>query len=891
VLGHQPRSRRAIASRACAFVLLAALVPIGARASGALAPLGQSRAQQAPPAILVSPHIAGVLRAGVRVRASRGRWTHRPSSYEYSWRRCGPARCRPIAGATGPAYTLGEADVGRALEVLVVAINSSGRSAPAPSPLTAQVLGNHAPRPVDLVAPSVGGSPTPGQPLTASNGAWANAPLSFEYEWQRCDAQGLACTPIAGAQAATYTPSQADLGSTLRVALIASNAAGESEPVVSAASAVVSSSGPPANLAPPVLSGAAQAGHQLTASPGSWAGAPAVFAYRWKRCDARAVKCRTVRSAKTPDYTLTRVDVGKTLRVIVTASNALGRSAPVTSAPSAVVTEPGGEVPVNLRAPAIAGSPLVGNTLSASPGAWTNGPTGFSYQWLRCDAAGAGCAAIPGAGAPSYPLGEGDLGATLRVSVIAIGAGGDSTPATSTPTAVVTRAGPGAPVNLAPPQLSGVANLGQLLSASPGAWSGNPTSFSYQWERCSRRGARCVPIAGAGAASYLLAALDVGGTLRVSVTAANAAGSSAPARSAPSAVIGSPNAVSHYEYVFDDSAVHVYDVDHAFAEVESFALPGTTRGIRGVMVSPVTHMLFVTYGGDGGGNGTGSVLAYDLVAKRVVWSVNLGTGIDSGAVSSDGTLLYIPDGELSSDGNWYILSALTGTVVGKIETHGAGPHNTVLSADGKTLLLGTRNDNHLFVYDTQTGALQPAIGPLAGGVRPLTINGADSVAFTAATGFDGFQVESLGPPGGVLYTESFGPCSGPFTTCSHGVGLSPDSRTLYVIDSVRKAVQIWDVHGVGEGVAPAQLAVVPVAGLSGEEGDCAYDCGRDGWLQPTLDGRYVFVGDSGSVIEAATDRVVATIPDLLNTRKTLEIDWLAGLPVATSGRSGIGYPP
>jgi DNA-binding beta-propeller fold protein YncE len=529
--------------------------------------------------------------------------------------------------------------------------------------------------------------------------------------------------------------------------------------------------------------------------------------------------------------------------------------------------------------------------LSASPGTWTNAPTGFNYQWQRCNALGAKCSAIPGATASSLALGEGDVGATLRVSVAAVGAGGESAPAVSAQTAVVTQPAGQAPVNLAPPQLSGLTQLAQMLSTSPGTWSNGPTSYAYQWERCNRRGGRCVAIAGANAASYVLGAPELGSTLRASVVASNAAGPSAPARSAASSVVTSPSPVSHYEYVFNGGAVNVYDIDNAFKLVESFTLPGTSRGVRGVAVSPARHMMFVSFGGDGGGNGNGSVLAYDLLIKKVVWSVNLSTGIDSGAVSSDGRLLYMPDGELSADGNWYILDTTNGSVVGKIETPGAGPHNTVLSADGRTLLLGTRNYNFLSVYDTQTGKLAPEIGPLVGGVRPLTINGSDSIAFTTATGFDGFQVESLTPPRSVLYTESFATCSGPFTTCSHGISLAPDSSQAYVIDAVHKAVQVWDVHGVGEGVAPVHLATVPVAGLTGQEEGCAYDCARDGWLHHSLDGRYVFVGDSGSVIDTATAKVVATIPNMLNTRKFVEIDWLAGLPIASSGRQGIGYSP
>ena len=113
-------------------------------------------------------------------------------------------------------------------------------------------------------------------------------------------------------------------------------------------------------------------------------------------------------------------------------------------------------------------------------------------------------------------------------------------------------------------------------------------------------------------------------------------------------------------------------------------------------------------------------------------------------------------------------------------------------------------------------------------------------------------------------------------------------RQLYVLDAVNKEVRIWDVSRVSEGVAPSQLGVVPVAGLSGNESGCAYDCGRDGWLQLSIDGRYAFVGDSGDVIETATRRVIANLPTLANTRKSIEIEWAGGLPIATSTRLGVG---
>jgi DNA-binding beta-propeller fold protein YncE len=449
------------------------------------------------------------------------------------------------------------------------------------------------------------------------------------------------------------------------------------------------------------------------------------------------------------------------------------------------------------------------------------------------------------------------------------------------------------PHDVHPPTIIGIAQVGRALSVRRGSWSPTPRDYRYTWERCSSTGKHCHTIAGARGRSYRCVPADAGGRLRVRVVALDSAGASRAVVSSASGVVTPvtrPGGVTHLEYVFNDGAVSVYDIDAGFRPVESFTLPGTTAGVRGVAVAPQTHMMFVSYGGDGGGNGDGSVLAYDLVGKRVVWSVKLKSGIDSGAVSADGKLLYMPDGELSSDGSWNILDTANGNVVGKIETPGTGPHDGVLSADGRILLLGERNYSRLPVYNTRTGKLQAEIGPLAGGVRPNTINGADSAAFTTATGFDGFEVESLSPPR-VLYSESFGGCSGPFSTCSHGISLSPDNRELFVIDSVHKAVQVWDVHGVTEGIAPAHIGTVPVDGLQGQESGCAYDCGRDGWLQTTLDGRYVIAGDSGDVIDIASDMVIARIPNLLNTREFAEIDWAGGVPVASSGRQGVGQLP
>jgi hypothetical protein len=356
----------------------------------------------------------------------------------------------------------------------------------------------------------------------------------------------------------------------------------------------------------------------------------------------------------------------------------------------------------------------------------------------------------------------------------------------------------------------------------------------------------------------------------------------------PALATAASQEVHHYEYVFDDGSVSVYHMDQGQALVQTISLPQTAIGIRGVTVSPATHLLFISYGGDGGATGNGSVLAYDLVSEKLLWQVKLSTGVDSGEVSPDGKRLYVPTGENSSSGIWNILDTTNGAVIGTIQG-GAGAHNTIASGDGRYVYLGGRNHNFLDVYDTTSGNVRE-VGPLVNGVRPFTVNGSNTLAFTTATEFDGFQVSSV-TSGKVLFTTSFGaiPQGFPFTTASHGISLSSDEKQLYVIDAVHKVVQVYDVSRVSQGVAPFQLGVIPVSGLSGTESPCGYDCGRDGWLQHSLDGRFVYVGDSGEVIDTAARTVLTTLATLANTRKSLEIDWAGGMPVATSGRSGVGY--
>jgi hypothetical protein len=93
--------------------------------------------------------------------------------------------------------------------------------------------------PVNTVPPTILGSAQQGQTLTATPGSWSGAqPITpAAYQWRRCDTSGANCAPV-GTNNDSYTLTSADVGSTIVVAVTASNSAG-SATAPSAATMVV----------------------------------------------------------------------------------------------------------------------------------------------------------------------------------------------------------------------------------------------------------------------------------------------------------------------------------------------------------------------------------------------------------------------------------------------------------------------------------------------------------------------------------------------------------------------------------------------------------------------------------------------------------------------------
>jgi DNA-binding beta-propeller fold protein YncE len=376
------------------------------------------------------------------------------------------------------------------------------------------------------------------------------------------------------------------------------------------------------------------------------------------------------------------------------------------------------------------------------------------------------------------------------------------------------------------------------------------------------------------AAGAVAAAIAV--VLGVALTERRAAAPTARAARAAATV----EPIKHLEYVVSGNSVDVYLIDEQNRLVQTISLPQITAPTHGAVASPQRGMLYISYGSQNGP--VGSLLAYDLRHHRVVWNRHYPLGIDSMALSPDGQMIYMPAGEASGDGSWRLIDARSGNPTGAVIHAGAGAHNTIMGASGEHVYLAGVDYPYLEVASTATNQVVQRIGPLNGpGVRPFTINGSETLAFTTARSFLGFQVSDI-ESGEVLYTvpiPGFGFDPETFKrTPNHGISISPDERELYLIDTPNGYVHVFDISGL-PAVAPHDVADIKLA----------HPPPNDGWLLHSRDGRYVYVGRAGDVIDTTTREVVSYLAPLQQTADFLEIDWQNGAPVATTSRYGVGY--
>jgi hypothetical protein len=446
----------------------------------------------------------------------------------------------------------------------------------------------------------------------------------------------------------------------------------------------------------------------------------------------------------------------------------------------------------------------------------------------------------------------------------------------------------------------------QIGSAVPGAQSvsvtASPSALSFTASTSGGTWLSAAPMNGTtpGTVSVTVNPASLtAGTYNGNVTIASPGATGSPQTVQVTLMVSGTSTANHYEYVFTDGTLYVYDLDTAgFPLVKSKGIP-TGTGTRGAVACAGNGTLYVSFGGDGGSSGNGGLFAYDLVSDAVVWTQHYSHGIDSHAITPDCAVIYMPDGELANSTTWHVVDAKTGSEIGTIAgSRASNPHNTIVF--NGHVYLGGRQSTLFQAANVTNNTVYFTSANTANTIRPFTINAEETAAYITETNFLGFEQIDLTTGAVRFKVPVAGFSSNCSTNCpstpSHGISMSPDERWLYVMDSINGYVHVFDISG-GVSVQPVQKFDVKLNhGLLNTESPCAYDCLGDGWLHHSFDGRYVFVGDSGDVIDTGIQSgygnppaVVGFLPQMANSRKEIEIDFQNGKVIdAMTNRSSIG---
>ena len=390
-----------------------------------------------------------------------GYWAPSGATPAYQWKLDNAV----VAGATDRSYTRAQADAGKRLELTVVVSGGADNStnaygvrefnetylvargasvAPAPAAITGNRVGD------TLVAPS--------QPFTTGSNAGTTTET---YQWYS------AGTAIKGATASTFVATSTYLKKsiTVRRTFSSDNYTTTSVTSLPVVLALGGDSGGAVELSP---TSGVKPGTVLTASPAGYSSAYS-FAYAWQY-SANGSTFSTIAKATTKTYKALASQVGGQLRATVTIKRT-GYSTVAKTSAGVAVSATGVLTPIVDPVFATGDTIAAGTTLAVTAPKFATTST-VSYRWLRNGAV------VPGVTTASFKVPGSNYLDELSVEVTAKSAGYDNYVTTLGPVTVVLGAAPKA---TKVPVLTGTIASCSTLSASPGTWSIDGATFSYQW--------------------------------------------------------------------------------------------------------------------------------------------------------------------------------------------------------------------------------------------------------------------------------------------------------------------------------------------------------------------------------------------------------------------------
>jgi hypothetical protein len=181
-----------------------------------------------------------------------------------------------------------------------------------------------------------------GSSLQGNKGNWSGKePITYSYQWMRCNDDAEGCKAIGGATQTDYTIVQADVGHTLKFRVNAKNSDGKTQATSNATQLIQGKADAPHATSPPVITGTPTVGQDLDATTGNWNGSkPITYKIEWQRCNSAVTDCTDLGQTG-PSYKVVNGDVGHRIRVKVTASNSDGLSSAI-SLPTTLVQQSSG---------------------------------------------------------------------------------------------------------------------------------------------------------------------------------------------------------------------------------------------------------------------------------------------------------------------------------------------------------------------------------------------------------------------------------------------------------------------------------------------------------------------------------------------------------------------
>jgi DNA-binding beta-propeller fold protein YncE len=291
---------------------------------------------------------------------------------------------------------------------------------------------------------------------------------------------------------------------------------------------------------------------------------------------------------------------------------------------------------------------------------------------------------------------------------------------------------------------------------------------------------------------------------------------------------------------------------------------GTPSNVKGIAVSVSLNSIYVST--------LEGLQRIDLATDKIVWEKMYTGGCDRMSISPDGRTMYLPSLEKDF---WNVVDCETGDVIKKIQVVKRA-HNTIYALSGKRVYMADIGSPVLMVADPAKNEIVERVGPFANFIRPFTINGAENLVYVTVDSLLGFEVGDLKTGRKVAHIEVEGWNKGPVRrhgNPSHGIGLTPDEKELWVADGFNMRLHIFSA------VKPyQQLTTIPLQDMPG-------------WVTFSLDGKYAYPS-SGEVIDVKTRKILLTLQDehhnSVASEKMMELQMAGGKVVRAGDQFGIG---